>query len=82
MAFTTYTPKAANTVHAQTIAAILDRSPQDCRPCYKLADGSLLAIESTRVAKAGYVPVVGDYLVVEGNKPTVWKASDFTANYS
>lgn len=79
MTMTTFTPKAANTVQAQTIASIkhVNGILQ-----YVLADGSQIAVDSTRTAKAAYVPVVGDYLVAQGNKPTVWKASDFTANYS
>lgn len=84
MAFTTFTPKAANTVQAQTITAVVDNSKIDLRPHYKLADGTLIATDACIVQHPGYVPVPGDYLVVtqKGSKPTVWKASTFLANYS
>lgn len=80
MAFTTFTPKTANTVQAQLIASITHKNGT---LNYVLTDGSQIATQSTRTAKNGYVPVVGDYLVASGTAmPTVWKASDFTATYA
>jgi hypothetical protein len=88
MAYTTFTPKAANTVKAQTIAAITDRSAVVNEPHYKLADGTLVATTGVRTVPGGYTPQVGDYFVLptQANTgsatPAVWKASVFTANYS
>lgn len=85
MAYTTFTPKAANTVQAQTISAITDRARGDVTPHYKLADGTLIAVDRCKVFPPGYQPIIpGDYMVIaQGNgAPTVWKASVFTSQYS
>lgn len=88
MSFTTFTPRAANTVQAQTIAAITHKSATDPVQCYKLADGTFIPIDSARVTPVGYQPVAGDYMVVTnaadgGNAGLcVWKAAMFTKHYS
>lgn len=84
MAYTTFTPKAANTVQAQLISSVGDRTKTDPTPHYKLADGTLIDATKCKTFPPGYVPTAGDYLVVaQGNgQPTAWKASVFTSQYS
>lgn len=85
MAYTTFTPKAANTVQAQTITAIGDGLSNDPSRHYILADGSRIAARLCKTFPGAYVPVVGDYLVLAtGTKgqPCVWNAAVFTSQYA
>lgn len=82
MAFSTYNI-IANTVQAQTISKIGSNLSKGQNMAYTLADGSIISVEGVRTRFPGYVPKVGDYLVVDSTSGhVVWPAANFAALYA